>query len=136
MSTSALGLLARLLLSLGVVLALMWLAARMVRGTLAGRSGGTIEVLARQQLGRGAALTVVRIADRALVIGVTEHSVSLLSETDLEAVVGEVPGGELESTALRVRLDKSGPSPLNGSVLSPQTWRRSLDVLRERTTRR
>ncbi len=39
-------------------------------------------VLARQQLTRNSAVAVVKIADRALVLGVTDGQVNLLGDTD------------------------------------------------------
>ena len=129
--TDALGLALRVGLSFTVVLGLMWLAARAFRGTLGGRGDGALEVVARQQLGRGASVAVVRVADRALVVGVTEHSVTVLGEplTDLTALV-PAPAG-------RVPVAGGGAaSPLAGSILSPGTWRALVDAVRERTVRR
>jgi len=57
--------------SLFVVLGLMWALARVVRRPLgAGRTHGQLAVLNRQQLTRGAAVTVVKVADRAMILGV------------------------------------------------------------------
>ena len=125
----------RMLLSLGVVLVLMYVAARLLRRTHGGvsvrmprvrstdgggrlrallsaitakLSGGVavdssghagsahatrrpgrrrnrLEVLARQPLGKSASVAVLRVAGRTLLIGVTEHSVQLLSEVDATA---------------------------------------------------
>ena len=125
-----LGLTLRVLLSLAAVLCLLWLAARVLRGPLAGRGGGVLDVLARQQLGRNVSVAVVRVADRALVLGVSEHGVNLLTETDLPPAEGPavdaVPDGS------------GGPraGTLDGSVLSPKVWRQAADALRERTVRR
>ena len=124
------GLLLRLGLSLLAVLALLWLTARLVRGS-AVRGLGVVELLARQQVGRGAAVAVLRVADRALVVGVTDSSVTLIGETDLEAV--EAARTQVEP----VRPDDGrGEGPLTGSVLSPRTWRRTVEALRDRTARR
>jgi flagellar protein FliO/FliZ len=129
--------------SLLVVLGLMWALARAVRRPLAaGRAHGPLAVLNRQQLTRGAAVTVVRVADRAMILGVTDQQVSLLGEADLEDF-------ELHQTAHRDRLPIAGgdlelPAPhpepargrLDGSILSPRTWTSTIDFLRDRTTRR
>jgi flagellar protein FliO/FliZ len=126
--------------SLLVVLGLMWLLARVVRRPLGGRGHGPLAVLNRQQLTRGAAVTVVRVADRAMILGVTDQQVSLLGETDLEAfethhhdkrdplAVGE---GELPEAH-----PAGAPGRLDGSLLSPRTWTATIDFLRDRTTRR
>jgi flagellar protein FliO/FliZ len=129
--------------SLLVVMGLMWALARAVRRPLgAGRAHGPLAVLNRQQLTRGAAVTVVRVADRAMILGVTDQQVSLLGEADLEDF-------ELHQTAHRDRLPIAGgdlelPAPhpepargrLDGSILSPRTWTSTIDFLRDRTTRR
>jgi flagellar protein FliO/FliZ len=150
--TESLTLALRVGFSLTVVLGLMWLAARMFRGKLTSRGAGTLEVLARAQVGRGASVAVVRVADRALVVGVTEHGIALLGEpiTDLAtltastpavevSVDGEAPGlfatrrnetGSAASTAA------SAAGPLQGSLLSPATWRQVVQLIRERTVRR
>ena len=120
MNGAALGL--RVGLSLAAVLAVLWLLARLLRGRTAGRAGATVEVLGRQQLGRGASRAVVRVAGRAFVLGVTAAQVSLLGETDVE-----------EAAPARA---EAVPDPLAGSVLSPTTWRSAADALRERTVRR
>ncbi|NHC47112.1 flagellar biosynthetic protein FliO [Motilibacter sp. K478] len=144
----------RLFLSLGVVIALMWLAARVLRGSMGGRNTGALEILARQQLSRGASVSVVRVADRALVVGVTDTQVTLLTETDLELIqLAQEAGTEATDadadTSVSVDEDGNvrivtakparpavGTGPLAGSILSPDTWRRTVNALRERSTRR
>ena len=70
--------------SLTVVLGLMWAFGRMYRNRTR-RHGGALDVIARRQLTRGGAVAVVRVADRTLVLGVTDQRVSLLAEADLPA---------------------------------------------------
>ncbi|RJK92804.1 flagellar biosynthetic protein FliO [Vallicoccus soli] len=141
------GLVLKVGLSLAAVLGVLWLCARLAARGGAGRAGGAVEVLARQQVGRGAAVTVVRVADRALVLGVTEQGVSLLTDTDLEAVTAASPAApSAAGGAARTALDGTTPAgpapgrapagPLAGSVLSPATWRAAVDAVRERTVRR
>nr|WP_269204801.1 flagellar biosynthetic protein FliO [Motilibacter deserti] len=146
----------RLFLSLGVVIALMWLAAKVLRGSMGGKNTGALEILARQQLSRGASVSVVRVADRALVVGVTENTVTLLTETDLELIQAAQEAGQEATDAdgdTSVTVDEdgnvhvvasrpartgvsAGSGPLAGSILSPDTWRRTVNALRERSTRR
>jgi flagellar protein FliO/FliZ len=147
--------------SLLVVLGLMWGLARLVRRPLAGRGGGAVAVLARQQLGRSASVAVVRVVDRALVLGVTEGQISLLGEADLAALeqatepsvhrkavglTATAPGaaacteersdeGRLRRTSPGARASGASAGPMAGSVLSPATWRQTMDFLRERTVR-
>ncbi|WP_433079964.1 flagellar biosynthetic protein FliO [Dactylosporangium sp. CA-052675] len=55
---------------------------RIARRPLGGRSGGAVTVVARQQLSRGSSVAVVKVADRALVLGVSDAGVSLLADAD------------------------------------------------------
>lgn len=136
-------LLGQLVLALGVVLGLMWLTARALRGASRGRGPGALDVLARRQLSRGASVAVVRVGERALVLGVTEQTVSVLGE----ASAAEFPAAPSARTAPPRTPPGDGnvppayavgntAGPLSGSVLSPTTWRRTMEFLRERTARR
>lgn len=73
-------LLLRVGFSFSLVLGLMWIAARVLRSRTSGRPTDAVEVLARHQLGRGSAVTVLRVGDRALVLGITERSITQLGE--------------------------------------------------------
>jgi flagellar protein FliO/FliZ len=140
---------------LAVVLGVMWLIARASRKPLKARAGGAVAVLARQQLSRGSSVAVVRIADRAFVVGVTETQVSLLAETDLTAVTAalapaetisrtpveltdttEVPATDRDLAAITELDSRRSRGAIAGSALSPATWKQAVEVLRERTARR
>jgi flagellar protein FliO/FliZ len=128
--------------SLLVVMGLMWLMARIVRRPLGGRGHGPLVVLDRQQLTRGAAVTVVRVADRAMILGVTEQQVSLLGEADIEDFESHRHGHHERRDPIEGDDELPGahpagrPSRLDGSLLSPHTWTSTIDFLRDRTTRR
>ena len=110
--------------SLFVVLGLMWALARAVRRPLgAGRAHGQLAVLNRQQLTRGAAVTVVKVADRAMVLGVTDQQISFLGDAELEAF-------EKHPEERRDHVDLPGAHPF-GAVAG----RSLLDILRDRTSR-
>jgi flagellar protein FliO/FliZ len=118
--------------SLLIVFGLMWGLARVIRRPLGGHHRtGALSVLNRQQLSRGSAVAVVRVADRALVLGVTDQQVSLLGETELDAFVKHDDHHE-HRDHLELSLT---PDVLEGSVLSPRTWRSTMNFLRDRTTR-
>ena len=135
MDTSLVALLARVIVSLGVVLAVMAGAAAVLRrsgvaGTAgAGRQGSRrtppVQVIARHGLSRGATVTVVRLGGRALVLGVTEHQVSLLTEID---------PAELD-TANEETTNAAGPAGPGIGPGSPP-WKVALEQLRKRTVRR
>lgn len=133
--------------SLLVVFGLMWGLARLAKRPLTRRGGATVAVLARQQLGRSASLAVVRVADRTLVLGVTDTQVNLLTEADPAAFVAaeEAPAAIREPVDLAdgrasaAGASSEGSAPdgrLAGSALSPATWRQAVDFLRDRTVRR
>ncbi|HYH49184.1 MAG TPA: flagellar biosynthetic protein FliO [Acidimicrobiia bacterium] len=136
MDTSLVVLLVRVVVSLGVVLAVMAGAAAVLRrsgvtGTATvGRRGlrrrhVPMEVIARHGLTRSTSIAVVRLGERALVLGVTEHQVSLLKEIDPEELVA--PPDAEDST--------EGPAgPGIGAGALP--WKVALEQLREKTVRR
>lgn len=143
----------RMLLALVFVLGVMWLLARWARKPLGGKADRVMAVLARQQLSRTSSVTVVRVMDRALVLGVTEQGVQLITETELSAVENALateatPGRNrnraraaetadvTEDRPLDLQLQPTGRSALDGSVLSPKTWRQLVDTARELTVRR
>jgi flagellar protein FliO/FliZ len=136
--------------SLFVILGMMWGLARLVRRPLLGRGHGDLVVLNRQQLSRGAALAVVKVADRAMILGVTDQQVSLLGEAEVELF--EHPTEHRDHLTVDAELaaelatgpgDLPGrhpaaarPGRLDGSLLSPRTWRSALEFLRDRTSHR
>jgi flagellar biosynthetic protein FliO len=163
----------RMLLALVFVLGVMWLLARWARKPMgAGKADRVMSVLARQQLSRTSSVAVLKVMDRALVLGVTEQGIRLLTETELSPIEdalaveptpgrswsllrppAALPSGELEEQAAdeeaepaligttsiqpvsrRAPAGKGGA--LDGSVLSPQTWRQLLNAARELTVRR
>jgi flagellar protein FliO/FliZ len=149
----------RIVFSLLVVLALMWGLARLLRRPLGGRRAGQLEVVGRLGLSRGAAVALVRVGGRTLVLGVTDQQVSLLTEADFDDEDPEpsvervpVPLSELVAAARaegekgskpgipqaghRLQMSSSGQSAVAGSALSPATWRQAIGFLRERTGRR
>lgn len=134
----------RIGLTLLVIFGLMWGLARLVRRPMgSGRHHGPLlSVLNRQQLTRGAAVTVVRVADRAMILGVTDQQVTLLGDADLEDFEPHrtahrdhlpIAEGDLELPDVH---PQPGKGRLDGSILSPRTWSSTIDFLRDRTTRR
>ena len=161
-----LGSLLRVLVSLGLVLALLWVAARALQKGRAGTARGVdVDVLARVPLAQKSSLAVVRLGEQALVLGITEHRVELLTQTPVadvadvaevaytvaaqpvvasasavatatEAVgAGSSPDPAGRVAARRSRHAASSSAPLAGSALSPQTWTKAVAALREMTVR-
>jgi flagellar protein FliO/FliZ len=147
----------RMLLALVFVLGVMWLLARWARKPLGGgKAERVMAVLARQQLSRTSSVTVLRVMDRALVLGVTEQGVQLITETELSAIEDALAtDAETGRSWARLKLLSAGeptgdgdperparpagrqlPAGLDGSVLSPKTWRQLVSAARELTVRR
>jgi flagellar protein FliO/FliZ len=137
----------RLVLSLAFVGGVLWFAARLARKKGLGGSGnGLVEVVATQRVGRASTVNVIRVADRVLVVGSTEQTVTLLAEMDgdlLDATLAErqAPGLPGTETADGVRRPlvaaRSNPGGLlAGSVFDRGSWGGFVQQMRERTVRR
>ena len=130
------GLVVQVAFSLLVVLFLMWGLARVIRRPYGGRATGPLAVLNRQQLSRGAVVAVVKVSDRALVLGVTDQQVSLLGETDLEVFEPEPAEHRDHLEVDAVTLPDWHPVDVGGRVdATPRSWTSPLEFLRDRTSR-
>ena len=139
--TSMAGLAVRLVGSLAVVVGLLFLLARLANRRFTSSSNATVSVVHRQALSRGAAVTVLTVGARVLVVGTTEQQVTLLAELDPEELALDLPE-DLEQYAeapvpLRtpshradVPVDNGTPGPLAGSILSPATWKQTMAALK------
>ncbi len=161
---STIAIIGRMLVALVVVLAVMWALAKWARKPLgAGKSDKVMTVLARQQLSRSSSVAVLKLMDRALVLGVTEQGVQLLTETDLapleDALTVEAPARHRRAQTIKVDADtlaeletEAGvPVPsrsatrtgapdkagaLDGSILSPGTWKQLVHAAQNLTVRK
>ena len=122
----------RLVLSLAFIGAVLWFAARVAQKRGIGQGNGLIEVVARQRMGRASSVSVVRIADRVLVVGSTEEQVTLLAEVDGD-VVADAIAERRPATAAPAA---AGVPALAGSVFDRNGWTTFVSQLRERTVRR
>jgi flagellar protein FliO/FliZ len=143
-------LLVRVIVSLGVVLAIMAGAAAVLRrsGVVGGRTSSRrrtarVEVVSRQALGRSSSLTVVRLGERGFVLGVTESSISLLGEIDPAELLADTPKAGLPgATPSPGLVGPAGPeapgtaSPGRGFPPALLAWKAVLENLRDRTVRR
>jgi flagellar protein FliO/FliZ len=123
----------RLVLSLAFIAAVLWFAARVAQKRGLGQGNGLIEVVARQRMGRASTVSVVRIADRVLVVGATEEQVTLLAEVDGD-VVEEAMAERRPAVAQPA--GAGTPGALAGSVFDRNGWTTFVTQLRERTVRR
>lgn len=140
----------RLVVSLAIVVGLLLVLARVGARRFRGQSGALVRVVHRQPLSRTSAVAVVTVGSRVLVLGTTEHQVSILTELEPEELEGEAEpifeddeasaediatldtmgGRTMGARTLRPMLaDPLEPrGALAGSVLSVQTWRQALQV--------
>ncbi|MET0853845.1 MAG: flagellar biosynthetic protein FliO [Microterricola sp.] len=139
----------RVLLSLGAVLALLWLLQRRfarggVGSTAKARAANSPTVVGRQSVGSKANVVVVEHDGRRFLLGVTEHGVNVLHSSEIEPVPGldpdlfarELAEAEPADVALVTQsvapTETAGTSPLAGSILSGETWKQAAAVVRNR----
>jgi len=91
----------RLVFSLAVVVGLLLLCARVASRRFTGKHSSLVKVLHRQPISRNAAVSVVDVGGRVLVLGTTDQGVRLLTELDASALptgdrddAGRVAGGD------------------------------------------
>jgi flagellar protein FliO/FliZ len=144
-----LALLARVSASLIVVVVIAVLAARLARR--AGRPGPGVglRVIDRTGLTRDAAVAVVEVAGRGLVVGVSPHGVTVLAELDPEQLAAttataahagdrwaELLPGTVEDRGGAAEHLGAGRRAGTGALLDPRTWRQGIEALRDLTARR
>ena len=140
-STSTLVLLARLVFSMGIVLGLMWIAARALQrrgfGPVAKRQARPVELelVARKHLGRHTSIAVVRAAGQAMVVGITEHEITKLADADLAAIDLDCELEEEEAAASEAARQGTA-APQQGFATPGQAWKAMLEHVREKTVRR
>jgi len=118
----------RLVGSLALVVGLLLLVARLVNRRLKAPAGAAVQVVHRQALGRGQGVAVVSVGTRVLVLGTTEHQVTLLAEVEPDEVgLDLIDAGDLAPAAEPDRVPGAHRAgALAGSVLSPQTWKDAM----------
>jgi flagellar protein FliO/FliZ len=142
----------RLVASLAIVVGLLLVLARVGARKFRGQAGALVRVVHRQPLSRTSAVAVVTVGSRVLVLGTTEHQVSILTELEPEEIDGTldllepVEPEEAEEIATLDTLSGRTLRPmladpleprgaLAGSVLSVQTWRQALHVATQAANR-
>jgi flagellar protein FliO/FliZ len=141
-SGSTVSLMLRMVFSLGVVVTLMVLCARVMRkrgmaGMRKAAKTMDITVLARRGLGKHASVAVIETGGRQLIIGVTDQRVTLLGEADedlaLDLELEELTSEHHGTVAPRDALPAAKPA----LALSSSSARKGLlDSLRDITVRR
>jgi flagellar protein FliO/FliZ len=142
----------RVVIALVLVVGVMWVLAKVARKPLRGRAAGSLDVVARTQLSKGASIAVIKIDETALVLGVTDHGIRLLHETGAEVFATAAPTKRtaVDLEAVRAKRADAGPAllpdmvptkskssgaKLSGSALSVKTWKQAVVAIRERSVR-
>jgi flagellar protein FliO/FliZ len=116
----------RLVFSMAIVLGLLLVLARVSARRMRGSSDSLVSVLHKQPLSRTTSVAVVTVAERVLVLGTTEHSVSVLAELEPD----ELPVPEVATPA---PVAPAGRPSIRGSVLSTETWKQAFAAAAGRT---
>lgn len=145
---SAIELVVRLVASLGMVVAIILVLARAVRkrgGLRLGRNsdGPRLDVLDRTSLSRNASIAVVRVGGRALIVGITDQTVTMLTEAPELIDRYESSQVEMQAIDLQVEAERTAP-PAEHEVTvwpdaapAPKPARMNFfEALRESTVRR
>jgi flagellar protein FliO/FliZ len=115
-----LGSVLRVVVSLGLVLALLWVAARYLSRSRAGASAGVdVDVLARVPLAQKSSLAVVRLGEQALVLGITESRVELLTSAPVSEVVDVAQVAEVAEVAEVGGIADNTDNPVAATVAVP-----------------
>jgi len=146
----------RVLLSLAAVVGLLWfLQRRITKGPQSTRATKLVNVVTRQGLAQKASVVVIDVGGKRFLLGLTEHSVTVLDATELPVLdTAAAFGSALTDAALTdavvtpgTRKPVATPIPfpqqfdprtglprragaLDGSILSLSTWKRAAVALR------
>ena len=146
----------RVLLSLAAVVGLLWFLQRHItKGTQSTRATKLVNVVTRQGLAQKASVVVIDVGGKRFLLGLTEHSVTVLDATELPVLdTAAAFGSALTDAALTdavvtpgTRKPVATPIPfpqqfdprtglprragaLDGSILSLSTWKRAAVALR------
>ncbi len=127
---SATSLFLQLMLGLAVVLGLIWVVSRVVRGrvgtTMGKRRSAPLAVLGRQPLGKGVQVAIVKAGAETYLLGVTAHQVTRLARFRPDPADAEESSDDLPAAG----------SPPAGSAPAAFRLQSTIRQLQERTVRR
>jgi len=127
-------------LALAVVMLLLWMAQKKFAKGNNGGASVQLEVVSRRNVGQKAAVVVVDADGQRFLLGVTEHSINVLSSgpaPEPEPVFSHaLEHAGISQGPIRHSSDKrprAEPHPLAGSILSPKTWQQAWAAMRKGT---
>jgi flagellar protein FliO/FliZ len=130
----------RVVVSLAAVLGVIWYLHRRVsrRQLRTKKKANPVTVVGKQGIAAKASVVVVDVDGRRLVLGVTEHSVSVLHsaehapvpEAEFAAVLAEADALVSDAAAETPAPDAPPATPVAGSILAASTWKLALTSVR------
>ncbi len=144
----------RVVLSLGAVIAVLWLVQRRVsRGAGVRGTADPLKVVARKGLGQKASVVVIETGGQRFLLGVTEHSVNVLQELEVPAeevaaaafahslqqaqtadpnlTIADLNGSAKTFPSRRESRNAPETGALGGSILAAATWRQAAAAVRK-----
>jgi flagellar protein FliO/FliZ len=125
----------RVLVSLGAVLGVIWYAHRRIAGrTSSSTAAKPITVISRQGISQKASVVIIEADGRRLVLGVTEHTITVLADGAVErapAHRADVFARTLADAGATPTVLPASHGLLRGSILSAETWKLSWTALRQ-----
>ena len=139
-TVSVAGLFIQMVVGLGVVLGVIAVITKLVRGkgrmgVGLGRRSTPITVLGRQALGKGVQVAVVRVGARTFFLGITPGSVNQLSELAADDF-NEPEHSEAASPLVSGQHWPLARTTSSTPGQSPPTWMSTIERLRDITARR
>lgn len=123
----------RLIGSLAVVVGLLLVTVRIGARRFRPRAGAPVRVLHRQSLSRSTSVAVVEVGGRVLVLGATEHQISVLTELDPAGVVSEAGEPLTLTTSAGAASPEFSPADFPALVLAHDADAEPTVVLEEPT---
>jgi flagellar protein FliO/FliZ len=137
-SVSASSLLIQMVVGLVVVVVLIKLASRFVRGRNGpalgrARQQGAVAVVGRQSLGKGVHVAMVMAGQQKYLLGVTQRQVTLLGQVEADEIVV----AEAQDPAVGALQLLPGGNELTSAAGAPgPVWKSAIEQMRARTLRR
>ena len=113
----------RLVVSLAIVVGLLLLTARLGSRRFRSGAGAPVKVLHRQALSRTSSIAVVEVGSRTLVLGTTEHQISVLTELHAGDLPGSPDRDHAPTTVIdlgEARSSRAGHAPVEVTDFAPQ----------------
>lgn len=127
---------------LSVVLGLIWIAVRLLRARVGGAGPSQLRVVQRVALGKRSGVALVRVADRCILVGVGDASITFLAEVASQPEIGHDRTGPALGLGRTVATSPPTAAPSRPSSAvplqrsSPRGLRGVLARAQDRTVRR